>query len=79
MENIVKKGEIAHFEQFHLFSQCFPKVFFPSKCIYMEERVNPLPNDRILDQPRWKEFADDKVNGMEKKKIFVLGRLENVV
>ena len=28
MENIVEKGEIAHFEQFHLFPQCFPKAFF---------------------------------------------------
>ena len=27
-ENIVEKGEIAHFEQFHFFPQCFPKVFF---------------------------------------------------
>ena len=27
MENIVEKGEIAQFEQFHLFSQYFPKVF----------------------------------------------------
>ena len=27
IENIVEKGEIAHFEQFHLFPQCFPKVF----------------------------------------------------
>ena len=23
LENIVEKGEIAHFEQFHLFPQCF--------------------------------------------------------
>ena len=28
MENIVGKGEIAHFEQFQLFPQCFPKAFF---------------------------------------------------
>ena len=26
-ENIVKKGEIAHFGQFYLFPQCFPKLF----------------------------------------------------
>ena len=24
IQNIVIKGEIAHFEQFHLFPQCFP-------------------------------------------------------
>ena len=27
MENIVGKGEIAHYEQFLLFSQCFQKTF----------------------------------------------------
>ena len=27
IENIVEKGEIAQNEQFHLFSQCFPKAF----------------------------------------------------
>ena len=37
----MEKGEIAHFEQFHLFSQCFPKAFFFNvlKRVYMEERV----------------------------------------
>ena len=42
IENIVEKGEIAHFEQFHLFPQCFPKAFIFSvlKWVYMEERVN---------------------------------------
>ena len=51
IENIVgKKGEIAHFEQFHLFPQCFPKVFFFSvlKRVCMEKRVNPLANDLIF-------------------------------
>ena len=28
IENIVAKGEISHFQQFHLFLQCFPKAFF---------------------------------------------------
>ena len=28
MENIVEKGEIAHFEQFHPFPKCFPTAFF---------------------------------------------------
>ena len=27
IENIVEKGKIAHFEQFHLFLQIFPKGF----------------------------------------------------
>ena len=41
IENIVEKGEIAHFEQFHLFSQCFSKAFFFKvwKWVHMEERV----------------------------------------
>ena len=34
MENTVEKGEIAHFEQFHLFPQCFPKAFF-HHCVTM--------------------------------------------
>ena len=43
------KGEIAHFEQFHLFPQCFPKFFFNVlKLVYMEERVKNLL--------RWTEF-----------------------
>ena len=45
MENIVEKGEIAHFEQFHLLPQCFPKDFFFNVLkrvyiYYMEEKVN---------------------------------------
>ena len=37
----MEKGEIAQSEQFHLFPQCFPKVFFFNvlKWVYMEERV----------------------------------------
>ena len=42
IENFGEKGEIAHFEQFHLFPQCFPKAFFFSvlKYVSMEERAN---------------------------------------
>ena len=41
MENIVEKGEIAHFEQFLLFQQCFIEAFFFNELTreYMEERV----------------------------------------
>ena len=37
IENIVEIGEIAHFDQFHLFPQCFPEVFLFSvlKSVYM--------------------------------------------
>ena len=36
-----EKGEIAHFEQFHLFLQCFPKAYYFGvlKWLYMEERI----------------------------------------
>ena len=42
IKNIVEKGEIAQFEQFHLFPQSLPKAFFfiVLKQVYMEERVN---------------------------------------
>ena len=36
----MENGEIGHFEQFYLFLQGFPEVFFfpVSKRVYMEER-----------------------------------------
>ena len=44
MENIVEKGEIAHFDQFHLFLQYLPEAFFfffnLLEWVYMEERVH---------------------------------------
>ena len=41
IENIVGKGEIAQFEQFHLFPQRFPPAFFFNvlNWVYMEKRV----------------------------------------
>ena len=49
MENTVGKGEIAHYEQFLLFPQCFQKVYFPgaSKGVIVWEWVNSFPNDKI--------------------------------
>ena len=42
VENMVGKGEIAHYEQFHLFRQCFQKlsVVDASKWVSVELRVN---------------------------------------
>ena len=34
-ENTVGKGEIAHYEQFLLFPQCFQKACFPGACVGM--------------------------------------------
>ena len=46
----MEKGEIAHFEQFHLFPQCFPKAFFFNglKCVCMGERVKSMLSDNWL-------------------------------
>ena len=47
VENTVGKGEIARYEQFLLFPQCFQKACFPgaSKGVVVWEWVNPLPHD----------------------------------
>ena len=49
------KGEIARYEQFLLFPQCFQKACFPgaSKGVIVWEWVN------VLDSSKLKEFADD--------------------
>ena len=40
--------------------------------------VNPIPNDKILDQTKLKAFADDKLN-VTNAIISVVGRVENIV
>ena len=49
VENTVGKGEIACYEQFLLFPQCFQKACFPgaSKGVVVWEWVNPFPNDKF--------------------------------
>ena len=61
VENTVGKGEIARYEQFLLFPQCFQKASFPgvSKGVIVWEWVNSLPNDKILDWSKLKLVADD--------------------
>ena len=46
VENTVGKGEIACYEQFLLFPQCFQKACFPgvSKGVIVWDWVNPFPN-----------------------------------
>ena len=53
VENTVGKGEIARYEQFLLFSQCFQKACFPgaSKGVIVWEWVNILPYCNILSKP----------------------------
>ena len=47
--NTVGKGEIARYEQFLLFPQCFQKACFPgtSKGVIVWEWVKPFPNDKF--------------------------------
>ena len=42
------------------------------------ERVNSLPNNKILDMSKLKVFADDKINVTQKLKL-AFGRVENIV
>ena len=46
VENTVGKGEIARYEQFLLFPQCFQKACFPgaSKGVIVWEWVNSITN-----------------------------------
>ena len=52
VENTVGKGEIAHYEQFLLFQQCFQKTFIVMKDHY-------FPIQQILNASKLKELADD--------------------
>ena len=73
------KGEKPGYQDFLPFSQCFQK---PSSSRHfniwtVRERVNSLPNDKILDWSKWKAFADNKINVTEKF-TFILRRVENI-
>ena len=54
VENTVGKGEIAPYEQFLRFPQCFQKTYKPG---LIWERVNPLPYKEIL-KTYLEAFAD---------------------
>ena len=62
VENTVGKGEIALYEQFLLFPQCFQKACFPgaSKGVIAWEGVNPFLNGKFKTS-KLKEFADDNL------------------
>ena len=51
------KGEIARYEQFLLFPQCFQKTIIAAGLVW--ERVNPLPEDKILGWSKLKQIADN--------------------
>ena len=54
VKNTIGNGEIARYEHFFLFPQCFQD--FNCRHVktraYITERVNSLLNDKILDQPK---------------------------
>ena len=52
LENTVGKGEIACYEQFLVFPQCFQKACFPwsSKVVIVWEWVNPLHRIMIFNE-----------------------------
>ena len=51
VENTMGRGEIARYEQFLLFPQCFQKTCFhrASKGVIVWKWLNSLPNNKILD------------------------------
>ena len=53
VENTVGKGEIAHYEQFLLFPQCFQKACFPeaSKGVIVWEWVNSNQTTKFWTKP----------------------------
>ena len=57
VENTVGKGEIARYEQFLLFQQCFQKSRFPGgvKRCHCVGMVNPFPNTSFFGRPKFKE------------------------
>ena len=79
------KGEIARYEQFLLFPQCFQKACFPgaSKGVIVWEWVNSLPHEKTLDCSKLKAFADEKIKVIEKIKFgqgtveYTVGKGEN--
>ena len=74
VENTVGKGEIARYEQFLLFLQCFQKACYPgaSKGVIEWEWVNSLPDDEIVVWSKLKA-VDDKMNMTEKLKLAFKG------
>ena len=61
VENTVGKGEIAHYEQFLLFPQCFQRACFPgaSKGVIVWELVNSfLKKTLVFTCLRYKSFEN---------------------
>ena len=73
---------------FHTFcSHIYQGVFVFGKCLSgvinhiipaLTKELNPLPDDKILDETKLKAFADDKLN-VTKMVTSVFNRVENIV
>ena len=75
--NIAGEGEIAGYQHFFVFSQCFQKHSFSGSA--KEPRgFNPLPNDEIWALTKLKDLADDKFT-VAKMLISLFDRVENIV
>ena len=73
LENTLGKGEIAPYEQFLLFTQCFQKT-----CTADSKNQGLFARRQILDSFKLKEFADDSFKFDENgRKLFK--RVENTV
>ena len=59
------KGEIARYEQFLFFPQCFQKACFPGASGVLWEWVNSLPNNIIVNQCKFEAFAENNSNVAE--------------
>ena len=77
VENTVRKGEIARYEQFLLFPQCFQRLVSQG-----HQKVllcgNGLTDDKILGLPKLKAFVDEKSNVTQNIEV-VFHRIENIV
>ena len=59
-------------------SVCFFFFYYYFQGVGTKDFFNPLPNNKILDLSKFKQFADNKLVPTQKLK-FVLGREENIV
>ena len=68
VENIVGKGENAHYEHFLLFPQCFqkPPFFRIIENLDCVVKRYPFPKRQILDSSKLRELADDNFKFDEK-------------
>ena len=64
------------FSFFVFFRKPFPLGYLNLKTV--SEKVNSLPNDKILDWSKLKAFADDEINVINKLK-FVSERIESIL